>query len=186
VLNILRPRLYLNAVEDINLRQLQRRGIRALILDLDNTLVTWRATRPAGSVVRWVKEARRLGLQPVILSNNHGQRVREVARRLKVPCIPKARKPFGRSYREAMALLGAQPHETAVVGDQVFTDVLGGNRLGLFTILVRPLSRHEFVATKALRRLEAAVLRHMGGPRGGQGDVRPGSTLPSGMRTERT
>jgi HAD superfamily phosphatase (TIGR01668 family) len=191
VLDLLRPTLHYERVEQIDLAALRRQGIRALILDLDNTLVPFSRPRPARAVVRWVQEAIRQGFRPVILSNNGRGRVREVAERLGVPCIAKARKPLAASYRRALTLVGARPAETAVVGDQVFTDVLGGNRLGLLTILVRPLEEREFVGTRLLRHVERAVLRRLTPAEAGEGCTghgtgRPGSTRPSGMRMERT
>jgi HAD superfamily phosphatase (TIGR01668 family) len=161
LLSILRPQQYLDSVAAIDLKHLRRRGIRALILDLDNTLVAWGRERPARAVARWLKEARRQGFRQVIVSNNTGTRVERVAQELGVPCIPKAKKPLGASYRRALALLSARPDETAVIGDQVFTDVLGGNRLGLYTILVRPLARRELFPTRVVRLAERVVLRRL-------------------------
>ena len=84
-----------------------------------------------------------------------------MARVLDVPAISKARKPSRRAFRQALATLGTTEKETAVVGDQLFTDVLGGNRLGLYTVLVMPLSKREFFGTKAIRSLERIVLRRL-------------------------
>ena len=92
------------------------------------------------------------------VSNNKKVRVSNFGRILGVPAIS-ARKPRRRAFREAMRIMNTRPETTAVIGDQIFTDVLGGNRLGLYTILVVPLSKQEFIGTRCMRHLERVVLK---------------------------
>jgi len=92
------------------------------------------------------------------VSNNTDLRVKEIADRVNIPFIARAKKPRRRSFRKAMALMDTKPEHTAVVGDQIFTDILGGNRLGLFTVLVSPISRKEFIGTRLVRILEKIIL----------------------------
>ena len=160
MLSKLRPHLYLPSVQSVDPRLLRRRGIRGVVLDLDNTLAGWKSTRPTREVKAWVQRLRGSGIGAVILSNNGRGRVEDFAGWLDVPGIPHARKPAARGFQKAMAVLGTTPQSTAVIGDQVFTDILGGNRVGLFTILVTPLTRQEFFGTKAVRHLEDVVLHH--------------------------
>ncbi len=160
MLSKLRPHLYLPSVQSVDPRLLRRRGIRGVVLDLDNTLAGWKSTRPTREVKAWVQRLRGSGIGAVILSNNGRGRVEDFAGWLDVPFIPHARKPSARGFQKAMAVLGTTPQSTAVIGDQVFTDILGGNRVGLFTILVTPLTRQEFFGTKAVRHLEDVVLHH--------------------------
>ena len=160
MLSKLRPHLYLHSVQAVDLRMLRRRGICGVVLDLDNTLAGWKALEPAGGVKAWLQDLRRHGIRAVILSNNGRGRVQDFAESIGVPFIPNARKPGVRGFLRAMQVLGTTPEATAVIGDQVFTDILGGNRAGVFTILVTPLTRQEFVGTKAVRRVEDVVLRH--------------------------
>ncbi len=160
MLSKLRPHLFLPSVQSVDPRLLRRRGIRGVVLDLDNTLAGWRSPRPTREVKAWVGRLRSSGIGAVILSNNGRGRVEDFAGWLDVPFIPHARKPSARGFQKAMAVLGTTPESTAVIGDQVFTDILGGNRVGLFTILVTPLTRQEFFGTKAVRHLEDVVLHH--------------------------
>lgn len=152
-----RPSIYA-----IDLTRLQQRGIRALIVDLDNTLVPWADPNPTAELQSWLKRVRASGLGVCIVSNARTRRVTAFAEKLGVPCIPAAIKPFRRGFRAALACLGTCATETAVVGDQVFTDVLGGNRLGLYTILVQPVSNHEFFGTRLVRLAERIVLGWLG------------------------
>ncbi len=160
MLSKLRPHLYLPSVQSVDPRMLRRRGIRGVVLDLDNTLAGWNVPRPTREVKAWVQRLRGSGVGAVILSNNGKGRVEDFAGWLGVPFIPHARKPWAKGFRQAMAVLGTTPQTTAVIGDQVFTDILGGNRAGMFTILVTPLTRQEFVGTRAVRHVEGAVLQH--------------------------
>ncbi len=161
MLSLLRPDLYLDSVYDLDWCKLRARGITALILDLDNTLVAWRASEMSERLRAWVREMKRHGLSPCMVSNNLAERVGLFAGELGMPFIPSAVKPRRSAFRRAMKLLGSQPGETAVIGDQVFTDVLGGNRLGLFTVLVVPITRNEFVGTRLVRVVERWVLRSL-------------------------
>ncbi len=143
---------------DIDLERLVQRGIRALILDLDNTLVKWHEAEIPPEVDRWVGEAKAKGFKLCIASNALPDRVRLIAGRLGIPYVSGALKPRRTPFRKAMMRMDADSGETAVVGDQIFTDVLGGKRLGLYTILTRPLSRKEFPTTRILRGLENWVI----------------------------
>jgi len=155
----LRPTSQARTVYDIDLGALVARGIRGMILDLDNTIVPWGAHAVPQGLLGWVCEARAAGLQLCIVSNNSGRRVADLAGALGVPVLTGARKPTRGALRRALVVMGTTPETTALVGDQVLTDVLGGNRLGLHTILVERQSSHEFVLTRLTRVVEWWVLR---------------------------
>lgn len=157
---LLRPNLFVNSVTDINLDDLEQQGIRALIIDLDNTITEWQNRSLSQPMIDWFAGLSDRGFKSCLVSNNNRQRVAVVAETLGIPFIFKASKPRRRAFRQAMALLGTGPAETAVIGDQLFTDVLGGNRLGLLTILVTPISRREFIGTRMVRVVEGLVIRH--------------------------
>ena len=138
---------------------LKSRGIRALILDLDNTLVPRGAETAAPQVIDWLNTMRQEGFKLCIVSNNSQQKGGVLAHRLGIPGVFRAVKPRGRAFRKALALLGTAPEETAMIGDQLFTDVLGGNRMGLYTILVSPLGGPDFILTRIItRRIEQLFL----------------------------
>lgn len=157
----LAPDLYVKSIYHIDLDDLQRRGIRAIITDLDNTLVAWDDPLPNQRLIAWLKGAQAKGFSVYIVSNNSRDRVQKFARAFGVPAISKAIKPRRGAFRTACEAMGVEPKEAAIVGDQVFTDVLGGNRLGAYTILVVPVSDREFFGTKIMRMLERLVLRRL-------------------------
>lgn len=157
----LAPDLYVKSIYHIDLEELHRRGIRAIITDLDNTLVAWDDPLPNQRLIAWLKGAQAKGFSVYIVSNNSRDRVQKFARAFGVPAISKAIKPRRGAFRTACEAMGVEPKEAAIVGDQVFTDVLGGNRLGAYTILVVPVSDREFFGTKIMRMLERLVLRRL-------------------------
>ncbi|NLL18862.1 MAG: YqeG family HAD IIIA-type phosphatase [Clostridia bacterium] len=159
--NLLKPNLYVARLENIPLEQLTQKGIRGLIIDLDNTITEWNSFEIQDKVMDWFKLLPKYGLQPCLVSNNNRGRVKRVADLLEVPFIHKAGKPRRKAFRKGVEALNLKPEEVAVIGDQVFTDVLGGNRSELLTILVVPLSTREFIGTRFMRRLEKLVLAHI-------------------------
>ncbi len=159
--NILYPGLYVDSLLDIPLDELNNRGIKAFILDLDNTITEWNSNDVRFEVEEWFKLIKEQGYKACILSNNAERRIIQVADRLGIPFIHRARKPRRGSFLRAVALMEVNAAEAAVIGDQIFTDVLGGNRSGLFTILVKPLDKREFYGTKISRVMEIFVLRRL-------------------------
>jgi HAD superfamily phosphatase (TIGR01668 family) len=159
VLRWLQPASQVPTVYDIDLAALHAQGIRGLILDLDNTIVPWGSRQPGPQLPGWIAAAREAGLRLCIVSNNMGSRVEALATMLGLPVVTGALKPRRKALRRALTVMGTTADATALVGDQVFTDILGGNRLGLHTILVRPQGRREFLLTRFVRIIERALLR---------------------------
>src|SRR5690606_23163974 len=110
-------------------------GISGMILDLDNTLMAWDRDEVPAKAVKWVNTAKEKGFSLCIASNATGSRVAHISETLGIPAISKAVKPRKKPFRKALEILKLPPEQVAVVGDQVFTDVLGGNRMQLYTIL---------------------------------------------------
>lgn len=157
--DILRPKLQVKSVLGINLEELRKTGIRGIIFDLDNTLVEWKKASLNPEVIKLIDHFRELDFKMCILSNAFEERVEVVANLLKIPYVSRAVKPRKSPFKKALSLLGTTPAETAVVGDQLFTDILGGNRMALYTIWTTPLSSTEFVSTKVVRHLERLVVK---------------------------
>lgn len=162
LLKLLCPRVIIERVQDIDIEELREQGYRGLIFDLDNTLVSWRRWSLNPAVKEWLDRAQTLGFRVCILSNClFRRRVARFSRLAGIPAIPKAKKPRKIWFQQALDLLGTRVEETIVVGDQVFTDVLGGNRMGLYTILVLPVDRREFYVTILQRTVEKIVLSRL-------------------------
>ncbi len=155
------PDMYAKTIYDLDYDELKNAGITAYLFDLDNTLVKANHEVRPPELLELLQELEAKGLDFLILSNNSHRRVAAFADPIGILHVPRAAKPFARSYRKALAMLGTKPEETAMVGDQRVTDVQGGNRLGLFTILVDPISVSESLPTKINRRIEAYVVKKL-------------------------
>ena len=137
---LFRARFLAHNIYCISGEALARRGIRLLLADLDNTLVPYGVPLPDDKLRQWRDYLAAHGVKLFILSNNRREsRPSIFAEELGVPCIGHAGKPKKSSFFQAMESQGVTPAETAIVGDQIFTDILGGNRAGITTILVEPI-----------------------------------------------
>lgn len=130
-------------------------------MDLDNTLVAWGSSEMSHEMLDWIAQAKEQDLKLCVVSNALKDRIRRVAGELGIPAVSKGKKPSKKPFQRALQLLGVEPEAVAVVGDQIFTDVLGGNRLRLYTILINPISDKELKTTNALRRVERSVVKRL-------------------------
>ncbi|MFI8575204.1 MULTISPECIES: YqeG family HAD IIIA-type phosphatase [Rossellomorea] len=138
---------------------LKEKGIKAIITDLDNTLVEWDRPNATPKLIQWFKEMQEHGILVTIVSNNNQNRVGAFAEPLGVPFIFQARKPMGRAFKRAIQEMGVKKEESVVIGDQLLTDVLGGNRNGFHTILVVPVAQSDGFITKFNRRVERRIMK---------------------------
>ena len=157
---ILYPKYYLKNVKEINIELLRENSIKALILDVDNTLIDIDKKLLSG-VEEWCKGLKKQGIKICILSNtNHKEKVQNVAEKLEIPFLNFAKKPAKGGFYRAQKLLEIEnPEEIAVVGDQIFTDVIGANRVKMIPILVEPVDKRDYWYTKVKRPLERALIR---------------------------
>lgn len=153
------PDLYYSSVHAIDLDALSREGIRVLLLDLDNTLLPRDTNVVPDELKTWAAGLRSRGFSVCLVSNNWHERVHHVASELGFDLVDKAVKPLPFAFLAALRHARARCNEAAVVGDQLFTDILGGRLLGMRTVLVSPLSATDLPHTLMLRRLEALVLK---------------------------
>ena len=134
------PNGFYESVLNIRPGDLTGRGINLLLADLDNTLVPYKTPLPTEALCVWREELARGGVELFLLSNSRKPgRPKRFADALGIPFIGHAGKPGRSGYQKAMELTGRTPAQTAIVGDQIFTDILGGNRAGITTLLVRPI-----------------------------------------------
>lgn len=159
LLEIVRPKMQVNSLAAIPLETLKEKGIIYLLFDLDNTIVPYNDPNIPGEVIDWFQRMKAAGFFPCLVSNNHGPRVEEAAGKLGIPFICDAKKPWGDGFRRAIAMLGAAKEQTAVVGDQLLTDMAGGNKDHFFTILVEPMKSKEYWFTTHFSRRVEKILK---------------------------
>ena len=135
----LKPDYYLSSLFTVSARDLQEKGIRGLLLDIDNTLVPNHQPDADGRVLTFVSSMQEAGIRLAILSNASVHRISLFNRPLGLPVVAGTFKPFRRGYRHGMTLLGLDASEVCMAGDQLFTDILGANLAGIRSLLVSPI-----------------------------------------------
>lgn len=153
------PDLYLTNIKKITLELLKEKNIKGLILDVDNTLIDYDKNLLEGAK-EWCDNLKQNNIKICILSNtNQIKKVEKVAKILDLEYIYFAHKPNKKGFYKAQKLLDLKVEEIATVGDQIFTDVLGGNRVGMYTILTKPIDDRDIVLTKIKRPFEKMVVK---------------------------
>ena len=155
------PNLFLDKFQDINFSDMRKLGIKGFIFDIDNTLVTYAQPLPTTEVRKWIELVKDEGFKIFILSNNSSARAKVFSNSLNIDFFSKAGKPKKKYFKAACRNMRVLPKETAVVGDQIFTDILGGNRMGMYTIFVKQISTEEGAFVKFKRKFERLLLKGM-------------------------
>lgn len=155
---MLNPDFYVQSVFGMDLDSLTARGVDTLLVDLDNTLLARNSGEITDEAREWVARAKAAGFRICLVSNNWHGRVSGVAGELGLALVAKAVKPLPFAFLLALRALGSDRRRAATIGDQLFTDVLGGKLLGMTTVMVIPLSSSDLPHTLVLRRLERIAL----------------------------
>ncbi len=172
LLDLCHPDESVPRVTDIDPAHLVSAGFEALILDLDNTLLPWKSCEVPEDVREWLERARGLGIKLCIVSNTHNpQRLKRIAAELGIESLDRALKPRRVGFARAAQRLGCSQERTVVVGDQLLTDILGGNLAGMHTVLVDRMHPREFVGTRISRLIEKLIRRLDGGNKGAASGV---------------
>ena len=154
------PDLYVKNIYAIPLDKLKAQGINTLFFDVDNTITPHSSPQADEAACLWFLSLKDAGFRPCLLSNNRGPRVKIIAAQLEVEYIPRAKKPTLKGFKHAFARFNCKAEHCALIGDQLFTDIFGGNRAKVFTVLVTPLGRDLVWGTRNLsRRLERLIWR---------------------------
>ena len=138
------PKIITEALTDVTPELLDERGIRLLMLDFDNTIVPYTTSVPTPEMDAWLKAMAASHITVCVASNSHKDRVKIFCGGYGIPCITHAKKPFSKGINECLARFGIPAAQAALVGDQIFTDTLGGNCAGVTTILVEAIDNHNF------------------------------------------
>lgn len=141
----------------INYEKLYREGYRGIIFDIDNTLVEHGADANQ-KAIELMARLKKIGFQICLISNNKEERVTRFNREIKVKYIYNANKPARKSFLRAMKIMGTDTSNTVFVGDQLFTDVFGANRVGILTYFVKQIGPKEEIQIVLKRKLERIVL----------------------------
>jgi uncharacterized protein len=155
---MLTPDYYYDSVLDIDMEVLAARGIDTLLIDLDNTVLPRDSNIIPADVKAWAASLPGQGFSACLVSNNWHERVRRAADELGFALVPKAVKPLPFAFWAALRRTGSSAKRAAVVGDQLFTDIVGGKITGMTTVLIVPMSSADLPHTLFLRRIERILL----------------------------
>jgi HAD superfamily phosphatase (TIGR01668 family) len=156
------PHLRVGSVLELTLPRLRELGLETLLLDVDCTLKRYRAAEVEPAIRAWLDQLRAAGLRVCLVSNGRAGRIGRLAASLGVPYVSKACKPLPFRCKAALARLGMAGRPAAMVGDQVFADVMAGRLAGLLTILVAPIHpEEEPLWTRIKRPVERWLLRRL-------------------------
>ena len=157
---LLSPQIRVERVVDLTVERLRRIGVDALLVDVDCTLKRYRVETVGDEVAAWLADLRQAGIGVCLVSNGRGRRIGRLAASLGLPFVAKACKPFPFGCRAALRRMGFDARRTAMVGDQLFADVVAGRLAGLATVLVNPIHpEDEPWFTRLKRPVERFVLR---------------------------
>ena len=154
------PKEYREDITVIDYDSLRQKGIIALVFDIDNTIAPFDVAEPDNGIIDFFAGLAGKGFKVCLLSNNKKERVLLFNQKLKLHAIHRAGKPWKRGLRRALTLLEAGPGQAAIIGDQIFTDVWCGNRMGIYTVLVQPIAQRDEWTVKLKRGLEKLVVDH--------------------------
>ncbi len=138
------PALLTDSLTDLSPQLLERRGIKLLMLDFDNTIVPYTTNQPTDEMAAWLKMMNESSVALCVVSNSKRDRVRIFCKNYGIDCITHAKKPFSKGISQCLAKYGLPPESCALVGDQIYTDVLGANCAGVQSILVKAIDNHNF------------------------------------------
>ena len=159
---LFKPDIKLCGITDITAQLLNKYNIKALLLDVDNTMSTHHGTVLTAGLMEWIAKMQDSGIKLMVLSNSKRKRIAPFAARIGLPFISLGCKPLPAGYLRGVKALGEKRKNVAIVGDQIFTDVLGGNAVGVKTILLTPIKLEDGWSFKLRRKLEKRLYKKYG------------------------
>lgn len=157
---LLKPNIKLHGITDITVEILNKFNIKALLLDVDNTMSTHHGQALTEGLLEWIDRMNKNGIKLMVLSNSKRKRIEPFAARISLPFISLGCKPLPTGYLRGVRALGEKRKNVAIVGDQIFTDVLGGNLVGVKTVLLTPIKLEDGLSFKIRRNLEKKIYKH--------------------------
>ena len=146
------PDIYQKSIYHIDYEKLLDSGIKCILFDLDNTCAPYKDTEPNKRLIELFEMLKDMDFKLIIFSNAPKKRIRPFKKILNVDCLASAGKPWKKNFMKILNLFGYNLSEVAIVGDQLYKDILGGNRMGIKTILVNPMSKDDMIITKYIFR----------------------------------
>ena len=161
MIELYKPDMYKKDIYSIDYKKLKSYGIKCILFDLDNTLVPYYKVRPTRKLKDFIERLKDMGFKVIIFSNSNKKRLTPFKNILEVDCSYSSRKPRQGKFKKVLSEYKYSQSEVAIIGDQIPTDIFGGNRIGIFTVLVKPISSNELIWTKINRIYEKRLIRKL-------------------------
>lgn len=155
------PDLYQKSIYTIDYTKLKNRGIKCLLFDLDNTIVPIKMKAPSNKIKELFTTLKRKGFKIIIFSNSPKSRLKPFKEQLNVDCSASSHKPSIKKFNQILTVYGYDVSEVAIIGDEMLTDILGGNKIGITTILVNPVGKKDFFFAAIRRKLEKHIMKRL-------------------------
>lgn len=156
-----KPDMYQKSIYTIDYKKIKSMGIKCLLFDLDNTIISKNIKKPTKKIIDLIERLKEMGFKVIIFSNSGKKKLTPFKEKLEVDCAASAQKPSKKKYKKVLNEYKFAENEVAMIGDQLLTDILGGNKVGIFTILVQPLSSKDLFLTKFNRFIEGIVMNRL-------------------------
>lgn len=161
MLKSFKPTWMVESIYQISPEQLRQENIKAVLTDLDNTLIAWNNPQATEETIEWIELMKENNIKVIILSNNTRKRVGKVASILELEFVPNAVKPFQRGFNKALKEFGLKKDEVLMVGDQIITDIKGANHAGIASVLVKPILDSDAWNTRLNRFVELKIMNYL-------------------------
>lgn len=161
MIELFKPDMYMKDIYSINYNKLKNYGIKCIMFDLDNTLVPCFKNKPTRKIKDLIEKLKDMGFKVIIFSNSNKKRLTPFKNVLEVDCSYSSRKPFSKKFLKVLKEYKYNQSEVAMIGDQIVTDIYGGNKVGIFTVLVKPINKKELFFTKINRIIEKNIIRKL-------------------------
>ncbi len=158
MLELYKPDMYKHDIYSIDYKKLKSCGIKCILFDLDNTMIQTYLSKPTRKLKDFIEKIKDMKFKVIIISNSGKNRLLPFKNILEVDCAANARKPSRKKYQKILDEYKYDISEVAVIGDQLVTDIFGGNRMGFFSVFVEPISKREYIWTKFNRLKEKFIL----------------------------
>jgi HAD superfamily phosphatase (TIGR01668 family) len=162
-MGLFNPYIEVESIFDVTPELLSYLDVKALLLDVDNTLALFKTHKPIEGVREWIENMKSAGVGLYILSNAKSERCKKFAQKVGLPYFAMSAKPLPFKINKAAKKVANNKKRVALVGDQIFTDVLGGNLAGIITILTQPIQLETQISFKIRRKLEKSFRENRGG-----------------------
>ncbi|MFA1404801.1 YqeG family HAD IIIA-type phosphatase [Enterococcus faecalis] len=156
-----KPIWMIDAIYKITPAQLKKLGIKAVLTDLDNTLIAWNNPDGTEELKTWLLEMKNAGITVLVVSNNKDSRIKRVVEKFDLDYVARALKPTARGFKLAEKKLGLKPSEMLMVGDQIMTDIRGANAAGIRNVLVQPIVDTDGWNTRINRFFERKIMKYL-------------------------